>query len=342
MSINNFSPHVCHENLLEKAPLMLSYKEGEDYATWREKVGDKLKELLGMTMLEKVDLNIRVEYEKEHETYIERRFIFTSEAYADVPCHLLIPKNGTAPFPLVICLQGHSSGMHISLGKPKFDKDQESIKGDRDFGLQAVNEGYAALILEQRCFGEREDGRPAENRSFSNRCLHSSMTALLLGRTMIGERVWDVSRAIDAVSTFPEIDTERIGCMGNSGGGTVTYYAACLDDRIRIAMPSCSVCEYRYSIAKIDHCADNYIPNILKYFEMGDLACLIAPRPLIIVAGREDDIFPIEGVEKSYSTIQKIYKAAKAEGQCRLFVGEGGHRFYRQAWSVFRELSMWK
>ena len=103
-------------------------------------------------------------------------------------------------------------------------------------------------------------------------------------------------------------------------------------------MPSCSVCTFRDSIGKILHCQDNYIPGILKYFEMGDLACLIAPRPLVVVAGREDKIFPISGVEKTFDVIRQIYSAAGAPDNCALVVGEGGHRFYaQQAWPVFRK-----
>ena len=163
------------------------------------------------------------------------------------------------------------------------------------------------------------------------------MVALLLGRTFIGERVWDVSRAIDALEAFPEIDTDKVAVMGNSGGGTCSFYAACYDERIKIAMPSCSVCTYRDSIAAMRHCDCNYIPGIARYFDMGDLAVLIAPRPFIIVAGIEDAIFPIAGVNETFDTVQRIYKKAGAENNCRLIVGDGGHRFYADpAWDVFR------
>jgi hypothetical protein len=168
------------------------------------------------------------------------------------------------------------------------------------------------------------------------------MVALLLGRTMIGERVWDVSRAIDVLGEFPEIDVGRTACMGNSGGGTITYFAACLDERISVAMPSCYVCTFRDSIGMIDHCEDNYLPGILQFFEMGDLACLIAPRPLVVVAGRKDLIFPIDGVEETFDTIQRIYAAASAPDRCKLVVGPEGHRFYADlAWPSFRELAGW-
>jgi len=340
--VRAFAPELCHEHLLRTAPRSLGFDPEHDFQTWRHKVDAKLRELVGV-LPERVPLNVRREYERESETFRETRFLFSAESHADVPCHLLVPQNGQPPFAVVICLQGHTTGMHISLGQPKYEGDEEDIAGDRDFALQAIREGYAALVLEQRCFGERKDGRPSNRATFGNSCHHAALTALLLGRTMIGERVWDVSRAIDALQEFPEIDTERIGCMGNSGGGTITYFAACLDERISIGMPSCYICTFRDSIGMIDHCSDNYIPGILRYFEMGDLACLIAPRPLVVVAGRQDEIFPIEGVRETFDTIQRIYEATGDSGRCRLVVGEGGHRFYADlAWPVFRELAGWQ
>ena len=214
--------------------------------------------------------------------------------------------------------------------------------GDRDFALQAVREGYAALVMEQRCFGERRDMRVDSARHYSNGCQHASMAALLLGRTMIGERVWDVSRAIDALAEFLELDLSKIGCMGNSGGGTITYFAACLEPRITIAMPSCYVCSFKRSIARIDHCGDNYIPGFLRWFDLADVACLIAPRPLVVVAGETDANFPLAGVREAYSGIEEIYQAAGAEANCRLVIGSGGHRFYAaQSWPEFRALAAW-
>ena len=339
--MNTFAPETCHQYLLKTTRQLLAFDPQGDFSAWRRMVGTKLRELIGV-LPDKVPLDIRKEYERETDLFRETRFVFAAEAYADVPCHLLIPREGSGPFPVVVCLQGHSTGMHISLGRPRYEGDEESIAGDRDFAVQAVREGYAALVMEQRCFGERQQDRPPQVVHRESRCHHATMTALLLGRTMIGERVWDVSRAIDALGEFGEIDSDRIGCMGNSGGGTITYFAAALDERIRIAMPSCYVCTFRDSIGTIDHCEDNYVPGILRYFEMGDLACMIAPRPLVVVAGWDDDIFPIEGVEETFERISQIYGAAGAPDRCRMVVGEGGHRFYANlAWPVFRELAGW-
>lgn len=337
MSEAIFNPQVCHDHLYNTAPKALAFANQTDLPAWQNQLRRKLQELVGI-MPEPTELNVRVDFTEEHEQFFERRFVFQSEELCHVPCHLLIPKTGTGPYPLVICLQGHTTGMHISLGRTCYSGDQRYLGGDRDFAMQAVNQGYAALTLEQRCFGERRDAQPEH----VHRCQQGTMGALLLGRTMVGERVWDIKRAIDAVEAFPEVDHDRIACMGNSGGGTVTYYAACLEPRIRIAMPSCSVCTYKDSIGRIYHCTDNYIPGVYQYFEMGDLAGCIAPRPLVVVAGREDEIFPIGGVEENFAIIQQIYEAAGVPASCRLVVGDGGHRFYaEQGWEAFRELAGW-
>ncbi|MEA2011692.1 MAG: alpha/beta hydrolase family protein [Verrucomicrobiota bacterium] len=329
----NFAPSIASNNFMENSQQKLAFSSDCDFQQWRSEVDSKLRKLLGMDNFDKVDLNIQVEYKKEYDDYYETRFVFTSEYKVDVPAHLLIPKKGKGPFPVMICLQGHSSGMHISLGRPKYEGDEESIAGDRDFGIQAVKEGYAALVLEQRAFGERKNSR-----SEIPNCVQPSMLELLMGRCMIATRSWDISRAIDALSHFDNIDFDKIGCMGNSGGGTITFFATCLDERIKMAMPSCYFCTLKESIGRIEHCVDNYIPGMLQWFDLPDLTCLIVPRPMLIVAGKTDGIFPLSGVESAFKTTIEIYKKAGVEDKCKLFVGSGGHRFYKDAWKELERL----
>jgi dienelactone hydrolase len=336
-----FAPEFCHEYWLARTPRALAFSPEVDFPSWRAALEAQLRAMIGW-FPERVEADLRTEFTVERAGYTETRMIFTSEPGAEVPMHLLLPP-GDGPFPVMICLQGHSTGMHISLGQPKFEGDAESIAGGRDFAVQAVRQGYAAVTIEQRCFGERIERRVDPDPPITNpTCLHPTMVALLLGRTMQGERMWDVSRAIDLLEGFPHLDTTRIGCMGNSGGGTATFYTSCLEPRITAVMPSCSVCTYLDSIARIWHCPDNHLPGALQYFEMGDLAGLLAPRPLVIVAGDEDDIFPLHGVQEAFATISAIYEAAGVPDRCRLVVGRGGHRFYpEEAWPVFAEVSGW-
>ena len=148
-------------------------------------------------------------------------------------------------------------------------------------------------------------------------------------------------RLIDVIETelTAYADPKNIICLGNSGGGTATFYAACMEPRIRIAVPSCAVCTYEDSIMAMHHCACNYIPSIRKYFEMGDLGCLIAPRGLVVVSGKEDKIFPIHGAKASFDVIRSAYEKAGKADLCHMVVGNGGHQFYPvEAWPVIQQL----
>jgi len=332
------SPIKLHENLFASIQPAMRRQEGEEFKAWQARAREKLSDLLGMKRMIQAEENFRIEWEKDYDEFTrEIRFLFQSEPDCDVLCHLLLPK-GKTNLPLIACLQGHSTGMHISLARPKYEGDEKSISGgDRDFARQIAARGQAALVIEQRCFGER-GGKPNPD------CYQASMQALMLGRTMIGERCWDISRAIDvSLAHFDVLDASRIAVMGNSGGGTATIYAAALDERITAAMPSCAFCGYWASIGAQYHCSCNYIPGIANHFDMGDLGGLIAPRALVVVSGAEDGIFPLESAREQAQLTQSLYAAAGAADHFRHVVGAEGHRFYAdEGWKAFDELTGWK
>lgn len=288
---------------------------------WKEKVRVKLSELLGTEEIAKnaCPLRVAIENETQKDGYRQIRFVFESERGAFVPCYLLVPDDGKKKYPVAICLQGHSSGFHNSVGILKYDGDKE-YQPRGQFAVQAVKRGFAALAIEQRALGERRTRR--HEYGF---CTFTAMTELSLGRTIIGERVWDISRAIDALSVFNDLDLDKIVITGNSGGGTASFYAACIEERIKISVPSCSFCTFDSSILNLHHCPCNHIPHVRQWFDMGDLSCLIAPRELIVVAGKKDNIFPLNGVKEAFATAQEVYKAAGVPENCSLIVTDKGH-----------------
>jgi len=336
MNNNYFVPSDYHLNYLASLKPKMAYKKGEGHVSWQRKLRARLKKLLGDFPKNKVSLKPKIIERKEFRDYSREKLIFTSEPFADVPAYLLIPKNISLPAPAVICLQGHSPGMHISIGEARSKHDKELIVGDRDFAIQSVQQGYLALSIEQRSFGERKETK--QQARAPHGCQDAVMHSLILGKTLAGERVWDVSRGIDYLEGRKEVDKNRIACLGNSGGGTITFFAACVDKRIKVAVPSCYYCDFSYSIMRIYHCTDNYVPGIMKLANIGDLGGLVAPRTLIIIAGESDPIFPIEGVKKAFGQTRKIYKEFKAEKKLYLSVGKGGHRFYKNlAWPVIKK-----
>lgn len=319
------SKYTEFRNLESIKPSLAFDPEKESLEQWQQTAEAKLKELLGLPY-EKCDLLFSKEYEKDLPDFKEIRFTFQSEDGEFAPAVLRLPKNPCCEKPpVMICLQGHSTGMHISLGVPKFEEDEESVSsGDRNFAVQCINNGIAAVVLEQRCFGER-GGNPRPD------CYTASMTAILTGRTIIGSRVWDVMKLIDVLENefSSVVDTKKIYCMGNSGGGTATFYAAALEKRIKAAIPSCAFATFYGSIGTLYHCACNYVPGIAKYFDMAEIAGLIAPRPVVIVSGKEDDIFPLPTAEHEFSRLENIYyKNSQSPENCVHVKGNGGHRFY--------------
>jgi len=310
--------------------------DGMDIEKWQEEARAKLVELLGLDKFEKCDPAVAIEYTEKIENATEIRFTFQSETGYRIPCHLLIPDNSTNP-PVMITVQGHSTGMHISLGRCRYPGDKTNVEGDRDFAIRALKEGFAAVTIEQRNFGEcgaAENGSP--------RCYESTMNALLMGRTTIGERVWDIMRLIDVLKACfsDRVDVSCICLMGNSGGGTATAYTAALEKRLTLAMPSCSVCTFRDSIGAMTHCSCNYVPRIAEYFDMGDLICMAAPTAYIQVNGTNDDIFPVEPSKEVFMQGKRAYDDMGAGERIVHVIGNGGHRFYAdESWPYVHSMT---
>ena len=347
------SPSLYHAEVMKNLKPSHAYAGG-DVRAWQETLRAKLAELVGVWPIDTTPADMRARWAEEHpgqaiaaprpplnprtswrrETDLGtiEKIAFTSEPFADVLTYLCIPAGLKPPYPLMICLQGHSTGMHVSIGVQRDDETQPyQAEGDRDFALGCMRRGVAALCIEQRSFGYRRE--QVQERVGEHGCHDATMQALLIGRTLVGERTYDVDRAIDYLESRGDVNMAKLGVMGNSGGGTVTILSAALLPRIQFAIPSCGFASYRGSIGSMYHCADNYIPGILRYAEMGDVMSLFAPKPLVIVAGVEDKIFPIAAVKESYAQVERVYAESGAAGKCHLVVGSEGHRFYADlAW----------
>ncbi len=335
--MKNTDAHTYIQQRTQALVPSMRYDGQEEYRCWQQRARAKLNELLGLPLERCADL-FEISAETDCGNYVQTDFTFQSEPGYVVPGAFLAPKGIMEPRPVVICIQGHSTGMHISLGEEKFPGDDALIAGGRDFAIRALAEGYCAVVLEPRYMGQcgqNEAGAPLCSTK------NAALPALLLGRTAIGERVWDVQRLLDVMEKYftAWADMTRVVCMGNSGGGTVTFYAACTDDRIALAMPSCAVCEFENSIVPLHHCCCNYIPGIRRYFEMGDLAGLMALRKLVVVCGVLDPDFPIAGTEKSFARARSMFSNLGRSDHCHLVKGPAGHQFYPDlAWPVANRL----
>lgn len=314
------------QQLMTQKNPKLRWNLQENYLEWKVKAKEKFSDLLGIQNCISCSDEIEIKWIEENIEYREVQFSFFSEPGYRVPGHILLPKEKKEKYIPMICLQGHASGMHITLGRKKFPEDEEKITHYKcDYALQAVKRGFAAIVIEQRYMGESGAGKDGSTGCGKGK----AMNALLLGRTACGERVWDIMRLIDVLEKyFEQLDMSHLICMGHSGGGISAHYAACLDERIKGVVLSCSMCTYKDSIGAMVQCSCNYVPGILRFFDMGDLAGMIAPRNLLIVSGKEDPIFPVEKARECAEIAKKTYVALGREERIIYCEGDGGHQFF--------------
>lgn len=334
---------IHYSSLYETSPGEFAFDAhaAGDLAQWQAGFRKRLREITGLTaMVQDLAGHVpRSEFlEKEQlNGYSREHWQLWSEPNLALPFYLLRPDGQTGPLPLVIIPHGHNPP-HLYVGLYNNAAEKEHIaSGDRDIAVQAVHEGYIALAPTTRGFGDTRSETDIEEGKLSS-CRIQLMHGLLVGRTPIGERVWDMSRLLDWALEELDVDTDRIALTGNSGGGTVAVFAAACDTRFTLTMPGSYFSTFAGSIGSIHHCDCNYVPGILRLGEMYDVAGLIAPRPFCAINGVEDAIFPISQTRYAYKHLRKIYDIAGAGDCCRLYEGNGGHRYYRDgAWPFVRE-----
>ena len=258
------------------------------------------------------------------------------------PFWLLKPA-GRGPFPLAILPHGHDRQGHDTYaGVYHTDADRaRALAQDRDVAVQAVERGFVAIAPSIRGLADEAAGVPdAFDRHGRRNCRSQFMHAILAGRTAVGERVWDMMRLIDYATTRSEVDASDLLMMGNSGGGVVTIYAAALDTRVTIAVPSCSFSVIASRRGRIYHCDCCAIPGILNAGELYDVAGLTAPRHFLAVNGRKDKLHTAEDIERSAQRVAAIYKAAGVPERFAHKWGAEGHQFYKDLMWPFVKRAM--
>ena len=261
--------------------------------------------------------------------YRREKIVFDSRPGVSVLAYVLQPTNAKTPAPVVVCVPGHGRGVDDIVGIDEQGRDRTDKAGyQHDFAIQVAEAGMAAVAIEPMAFGCRRDPLNARQGLSRKGCEPVAGGALLVGQTLIAWRVWDVMRTIDYIATRAELDAGRVGCVGISGGGTATLFSTALEPRIRAAMVSGYLNTFRDSVGSLAHCIDNYVPGILNWAEMYDIAGLIAPRPLFVESGERDPIFPIHASIESFTRVKEIYGVFESADRVEQEVFPGEHTFW--------------
>lgn len=275
----------------------------------------------------------RVEISSEKEDQIS---CFRQQAWIEtepdvrIQFWMFTPK-GRGPFPLAVTPHGHGSG-ELEAGIARDAQAREQMEQeDRDVAVQAARRGFLAIAPATRGIGQNASSfRVADiaNRHGGSDCRCHSWQVLMAGRTMLGERVWDLTRLLDWALALPEVDGDTVLMLGNSGGGMAALHTAAADERVTIVVPCCAYSNYVSPFGTLRHCSCNAVPGIMEFGEFWDVAGLVAPRRMLTVAGDLDVLHPVDEVTYAVSRLRKIYQAAGAEDCYEHRFGRGGHRFY--------------
>ncbi len=307
---------------------------GDAFEDWQSTMRDQVEKRLGFSAIRAHGPPPRAATQRECvqlDGYERQLWHIRTEEDFFVPFYLLVPTDRSPPFPTVIAVHGHcADGKALTVGAVD-DQRKEIASERRDIARQAVKRGYAAVAPDMRAFGALSG--PATDSDGGRACTTLQKRSQLFGRTLAGDRCWDLLRLVDWIDTQSHLDSEAIAITGHSGGAAVALFGAALDDRIAAVVLNAYFCTFEDSIVAIDHCACNYVPGILRLGEMWDIAGAIAPRPLTIVTGDDDPIFPVRGTRHAFENVQSLYQNVGAAQACRLRVCSGGHRFYpKQVW----------
>lgn len=322
-----WSPDKYLRNLYEKTKPKFNFgaRHMDEYSRWRDGLRECFARDLGEFPKHKVELNPRVIEEREYQDYFLQRLVYDGDMDLPIPAYVLKPKNAPQKLPAIVVCHGHGYGSKEVVGLNPDGTDNHGDPGyQKNFALELMKKGFLVIVPDLLGFGDRRLGEDRDKEPNASSCHMISTYLLMLGKTIAGLRIYDIMRTIDYLETRDDVHSDRIGCMGISGGGLVCGFATALDDRIKAAVVSGYTNTFIDSVMSIYHCVDNFIPGLVNHAEMPDLLGLIAPRPLLIESGTEDDIFPIQAAKKAYERIRDVYRFLGAEERIDsdFFVGQ--------------------
>jgi cephalosporin-C deacetylase-like acetyl esterase len=273
----------------------------------------RLLHSLGLNRLpERAPLEAQIVGAIEQSDYTIQKLVYESLPGFTITAHLYLPRRATFPAPAVLYSPGHW---------------MENCKLEPDIQLFCANlaqRGFVVLVYDPMGQGER----------LGDWLDHGHLEPLLVGLSQEGLMVWESMRAIDYLVSRPEVDPQRIGMTGASGGGLNTFYTSAVDERIQVSVPVCYVTTFFLMMTAerdrnwedgVDLC--NQVPGVMAYAEMSDICGLFAPKPLCIIAGIRDWMFPIQGVRQVYKGIVHIYELLEASERVRLAGVDSEHGY---------------
>jgi acetyl esterase/lipase len=275
----------------------------------------ELYRLLGDLPDRKRPIGARKREEAERDGYILETLELDFNGLETVPAYLARPRTLSGRAPAIIFNHSHGGGYKI--GKLEF-VDGRSYLQPVPYAKALTDLGYVALAVDHWVFGERSHTTEPD--------MFKAM--LWQGQVLWGMMVYDSLRAVDYLVSRPDVDAERLGTLGISMGSTMAWWLAALDERIKVTVDICCLTDFKTLLDKKGlslHGVYYYVPQLLKHFTTSQINALIAPRAHLGLAGLQDKLTPVEGLDIIDRELQQVYKAAGHPERWKLLRYDVGH-----------------
>ena len=307
-----------------------------DFETWRKKAREKVMDCL-MTPPPFIPFDPVVIDSEDRGTYIARKVVFNVTGYSRVLALMLVPKS-PGPHPAVLLLHDH--GAYFKLGKEKvirpFNVSPEVIDnankftklcyGDRFIGDELAKRGYVCLAVDMLNWGDRQGGAYIGQQALASNLLN-------LGGSFAGLIAWEDMSAASFLSQQPEVDSTRIAAVGLSIGSFRTWQIAALSPHIAAGVAVCWM-STRVSLMSTGNnqtggqsaftCTH---PGLGPYLDYPDVASIACPKPMMIINGNDDDLFPLESIKEAYAKMHKVWDSQNVSDKLITKIYDAPHEF---------------
>lgn len=272
-------------------------------------------------------LSAQVINREEQNGYLLESLLLDLNGLEKVPAYFAKPLDADGVLPTVIF--NHSHGGNFEQGKQELLRSSSYLQNP-SFVAELTGLGYAVCSIDMWGFNERKGKQESE--------LVKEM--LLNGQTLWGMRLFDSLSLLDYLEIRPDVDSTRLATIGMSMGGLMSWWLAALDERIKVSVDIAGQVHIESLIKKrgLDHHGFYYyVPGFLKHFSTLAVQELIAPKPRLSLAGKNDRMCPIEGVQYLNTQLQKTYTNQHAPQNFEGFVLTGGHQETREMRALWKK-----
>ena len=341
-------PVYAHELLADlDYPLAWGRSPIVNFDEWRRVARQKVFDCMLLPPPPSGDYGVKIIAEEQRDGYKARQIEIRLSKYYTVPALILIP-DGKGPFPAINCLHDH--GGHLFIGKEKMirpltprtkedslvtkdaDKWTEGLYEGQYVGDYLARNGYVVFSADAPMWGERGQKEGAKREKYD--MIAGNM--MMYGIDLCAYMTYDDISGTEYLATLPEVDAERIGCVGFSMGGYRSWMLAALSDRIKAGVAICWMVttdeQLTFNYGRTENGGfANCLPGLRRWLDYPHIASMACPKPMLFINGTQDKLFPVAGVKKAFRQMRDVWESQGAGDNIETELWDVPHSFYLPA-----------